>query len=184
MLNLPPQPGTTGVLLLLAGAIAGAVAAALAQRRTDLADDRLVRLLLAGALGLTVAGAPFTVWRVLVDVRETAPISAEHARYVGAETKLIDGELVERIGAGIPEGASYYVAVAPGSYEEIRVSLDEWMGYALAPRPQTDDPRSAAWIVTWGARPEQLGMPTGRTRIVGRNRLVDREPVYLTERAG
>lgn len=184
MLNLPPHPGTTGALLLLAGAIAGAVAAALAQRRADLADDRLTTLLVAGALGLTLAAAPFTVWRVLVDIRETAPISADHARYVGAETKLIDGELVERIGARIPEGASYHVATAPDAYEEIRASLDEWMGYALAPRPQTDDPRSAEWIVTWGAPPEQLGLPTGRTRLVGRNRLVDREPVYLTERTG
>ena len=182
MLNLPPHPGTTGTLLLVLGAVAGLAVAVLAQRR-ELADDRLVTWLVAAALGLTIAGAPFTLWRVLVDIRETAPISAEHARYVGAETKLIDGELVERIGARIPERASYYVAVAPDAHEEIRASLDEWMGYALAPRLRTHDPEAAAWIVTWGARPAQLGLPTGRTQMVGRNRLVEREPVYLTEKA-
>lgn len=136
--------------------------------------------LVTAALALTVAGAPFTTWRVLEDIRETAPISAQHARYVGAETKLIDGDLAERIGSGIPEDDTYYVAVAPSAYSEIQESLALWLGYALAPRRRVADPRDAHWIVTWGAPPARLGLDAGPPRLIGRNRLVDFEPVYLS----
>ena len=100
-------------------------------------------------LAVSVASAPFTTWRVLEDIRRTAPITAEHARYVGAETKLIDGELVERIAALVPADQTYHVAVDPRAYVEIRESLALWMGYALVPRPQVTiqsaDSGARAW---------------------------------------
>lgn len=183
MLNLPPQPGMAGALLLVLGALAG-LAIILRGRvgiRERVGDvGKPAAWLVTAALALTVAGVPFTTWRVLQDIRETAPISAQHARYVGAETKLIDGELAERIGSGIPLDDTYYVAVAPSAYSEIRESLALWLGYALAPRRRVADPLNADWIVTWGALPASLGLDTGPPRLVGRNRLVDFEPVYLS----
>ena len=139
--------------------------------------------LITVALGVTLGGLPFTTWRVVEDIRATGPISALHARYVGAETKLIDGELAERIGSGIPEGDAYFVAVAPSAYAEIQESLALWLGYALAPRRRIADPRDADWIVTWGAPPARLGLDAGPPRLVGRNRLVDFEPVFLARSA-
>jgi hypothetical protein len=183
MLNLPPQPGPIGALLLALGALAGFAVVLCARRgiRDRLGQETApaVVWLVTAALGLTVAGAPFTTWRVLEDIRETAPISPEHARYVGAETKLIDGELAERIGFGIRKDETYYVAVAPSAHGEIRASLALWLGYALAPRRRTADPRNADWIVTWGAPPASLGLDAGTPILVGRNRLVDFEPVFV-----
>jgi hypothetical protein len=117
-------------------------------------------------VGVTVAAAPFPLWRVFEDIRATAPITPEHARYVGAETKLIDGRRA-RPGA-LARGVEYYVAVAPNAYEEIRTSLGAWMGYALAPRRRTTDPEDAGWIVTWGATPAELGVHAGRPKLVVR----------------
>lgn len=170
------------------GAVAGILVLLLGRRpvgeQLGAAGHRALIWAVTGALGISVAGAPFTLWRVVEDIRETAPITAEHARYVGAETKLVDGELVLRIGASIPEGDSYYVAVAPDAFSEIRASLALWMGYALVPRRRLRDPREADWIVTWGATPAQLGLDAGRPRLVGRNRLVEYEPVYLARGPG
>lgn len=186
MLNLPPEPGTTGYVLLALGAAAGLLlllgrGRVAAELGDD--DDRLLTLLVTGALAATVAGAPFTLWRVLVDIRETAPITPEHAEYVGAETKLIDGELVRLIEARIPADETYYVRVSPDAYSEIRESLPRWLGYELLPRRQTRRAREADWVVTWGATPVQLGLRSAPPRLIGRNRLSAREPVYLAERA-
>ncbi len=73
MLNLPPEPGTTGFVLLALGAAAGVLLVALGRRHVsaELGGDRLLTLLVTGVLATTVAGAPFTLWRVLVDIRET-----------------------------------------------------------------------------------------------------------------
>jgi len=166
-------------MLALGAALAGALLLLGGRRVAAEAGGSLVGVVTAVFLAFTVAGAPYTVWRVVADIRETAPISAEHARYVGAETKLIDGELAERIGFPIPPEASYYVAVAPGAYSEIRESLGNWLGYALLPRRRVRDPADAEWIVTWGATPAELGLRAGDPRLVGRNRLSQREPVYL-----
>jgi hypothetical protein len=130
-------------------------------------------------LGVTFAAAPFVVWRVVEDIRRTAPITPEHARYVGAETARIDGELVEAVAERIPPNASYYVAVAPDAFVQIRESLANWMGFALLPRRRVGDHRSADWIVVWGATPAQVGLVAHEVRLVGVNRLVAREPVYL-----
>ena len=184
MLNLPPEPGTTGFVLLALGAAAGVLLLALGRRHVsaELGGDRLLTLLVTGVLAATVAGAPFTLWRVLVDIRETAPITPEHAEYVGAETKLIDGELVRQIETRIPAAETYYVRVSPDAYIEIRESLRLWLGYELLPRRQTRRARAADWIVTWGATTAQLGLRSGPPRLIGRNRLSTREPVYLAER--
>ena len=181
MLNLPPEPGTTGAVLLALGALAGLVLVVLGGGRIEreVGGDRVLAWIVALALGGTVAAAPFTLWRVVEDIRATAPISAEHARYVGAETKLIDGELAERIGVPIGEGETYYVGVAPDAYSEIRDSLALWLGYALVPRRRVREPGDADWIVTWGATPAELGLRAGEPRLVGRNRLFEREPVYV-----
>ena len=143
MLNLPPEPGTTGAVLLAFGAVVGVLVVLLGRGRIarELGANGVLVWVVALALGATLAAAPFTLWRVVEDIRETAPISAEHARYVGAETKLIDGELAERIGAQIPEDSTYYVAVAPDAYSEIRESLALWLGYALVPRRRVRDAR-------------------------------------------
>ena len=185
MLNLPPEPGTTGSVLLVLGALAGVLLVVLARGRIEreLDGDPLLTWVVALTLGLTVAGAPFTLWRVVEDIRETAPIEPDHARYVGAETKLIDGELALDVGERIPPDETYYVAVAPDAYSEIRDSLGPWLGYALAPRRRVRDPEDADWIVTWGATPAELGLPAGEPRLVGRNRLVEREPVYVAPAA-
>jgi hypothetical protein len=185
MLNLPPEPGTTGAALLALGAVAGIALVLLARGRIEreLGGDQLLTWVVALTLGLTLAGAPFTLWRVAEDIRETAPIEPDHARYVGAETKLIDGVLALEVGARLPVDATYYVAVAPGAFSEIRDSLGPWLGYALAPRRQVRDPADADWIVTWGATPAELGVPAGEPQLVGRNRLVEREPVYVAPAA-
>ena len=183
MLNLPPHPGVTGSLLLGVGALAGIVLLVLGRRLVEEQlgpADRALAWAVTAALAVSVAGAPFTLWRVVEDIRETAGISPEHARYVGAETTLIDGELVERIGVSIPEADSYYVAVAADAYSEIRESLALWLGYALIPRRRVRTAEDAAWVVTWGATPAELGLAGGRPRLIGRNRLVEHEPVYLT----
>lgn len=184
MLNLPPQPGTTGAVMLALGVCAGLLLFVLARGRVGAqlgGGDRTLVWLVAGALAVTVAGAPFTLWRVVHDIRTTAPVTPEHARYVGAETKLIDGELVEKIGTLIPKGETYYVAVSPRAYVEIRTSLALWLGYALVPRRQTREPGAADWIVAWGTTPAGLGVRTAEPRLVGRNRLSEREPVYLAK---
>jgi hypothetical protein len=180
VLNLPPEPGTTGTLMLALGVVLG-VLLLLLGRRVVVAEagGGPVGLVTGVFLAVTIAGAPYTLWRVVEDIRETAPISAEHARYVGAETKLIDGELAERIGAPMPAGATYYVAVAPDAYSEIRESLGHWLGYALLPRRRVTEPAEAEWIVTWGATPDELGLRAGEPRLVGRNRLSERERVYV-----
>ena len=166
--------------MLALGVVLGVVLLLLGRRRIIAeAGGSLVGLVTAVFLAVTIAGAPYTLWRVVEDIRETAPISAEHARYVGAETKLIDGELAERIGASMPADATYYVAVAPGAYSEIRESLAHWLGYALLPRRRVKEPTEAEWIVTWGGTPAGLGLRAGEPRLVGRNRLSEREPVYL-----
>lgn len=184
MLNLPSQPGTTGTLLLALGAVGGLLLVLLGRQSVgeQLGPDRdpLLTWVVTATLGVTLAGAPFTLWRVFEDIHRTAPISAEHARYVGAETARIDGELVEEIARLIPEHASYHVAVSPDAFVQIRESLGLWMGFALLPRPRVRDASEADWIVTWGATPAQLGLDAGEPRLIGRNRLVDREPVYLS----
>jgi hypothetical protein len=181
MLNLPPDPGTTGLVLLAVGALLGLLLVALLRGRVELElpGDRVVSWLVLLTLGATVAGTPYTLWRVSEDIRETWTIGPEHARYVGAETKLIDGELAQRVGAELPRDAAYYVAVAPDAFSEIRASLAPWLGYALVPRRQVRRPEEADWIVTWGAKPSELGLAAGPPRLVGRNRLVSREPVYV-----
>ena len=186
MLNLPPQPGTTGLVMLVCGAVVGLLSLVLLRDRIaaelrSVSTHRAVPWLVTGLLALTVTAAPFTLWRVAVDIRETAPITADHARFVGAETKLIDGELVEQIAELIPEDATYSVAVDPRAYVEIRQSLAPWLGYALLPRRQVRSPGAAEWVVVWGATPAALGIRAGRPRLVGRNRLVEEEPVYLAE---
>ena len=186
MLNLPPEPGMAGYVLLVLGVAAGLALLVFGRRRVaDLlgTDDRLLVLVVTGALAVTLAGAPFTLRRVLVDIRETAPVTPEHAEYVGAETKLIDGELVRLVEAEIPPGDTYYVRVAPSAYSEIRESLALWLGYELVPRPQTREPEDADWIVTWGATPAELGVRAEEPELIGRNRLADREPVYLARAA-
>jgi hypothetical protein len=183
MLNLPSQPGVAGALMLGLGAVAGLLFLLLGRRlvgaQLAAVGDRAIRWTVTGALAITLAGAPYTLWRVVEDIRRTAPIAPEHARYVGAETKLADGELVERIGTSIPERETYYVAVAPDAYFELQASLALWMGYALIPRRQVRDPAEADWVVTWGATPGQLRLVADRPRLVGRNRLFEQEPVYL-----
>jgi hypothetical protein len=186
MLNLPSQPGTTGLILLACGVALGLVVFALLRDRVvgELAfvsTQRAVPWLVTGSLALTTAAAPFVIWRVAVDIRETGPVPAEHARFVGAETKLIDGELVEQIAGLLPADATYAVAVAPDAYLEIRESLAHWLGYALIPRRQVPDPRAAEWVVVWGGSPAALGIRAVRSRLVGRNRLVNQEPVYVAE---
>jgi hypothetical protein len=184
VLNLPAEPGTTGYVLLMFGALAGLTLFLLGRgpvARALGADDRLVALVVSGALAASAAGAPFTVWRMLVDIRETAPITPEHAEYVGAETKLIDGELVRRVEAAIPRHDTYYVRVSPEAYVEIRESLARWLGYELLPRRQASRPREAAWVVAWGATPADLGLRAERPELIGRNRLSEREPVYLAK---
>lgn len=181
MLNLPPQPGVTGSLFLGLGVVAGILLLVFGRGPIGAElGDRALTWVVTAALAITVAGAPFTLWRVVHDIRETAPIEPVHATYVGAEAKLIDGEVVERIGADIPAGDTYYVAVAPDAYFEIREGLSLWMGYALIPRRQIRDPRDADWIVTWGATPAQLGLDAGTPRLVARNRLSEYEPIYLS----
>ena len=183
MLNLPPEPGTTGAVLLGLGAVAGILLVLLGRGRVARelgAATGCSRGSSRSRSAATVAAAPFTLWRVVEDIRATAPITPEHARYVGAETKLIDGELAERIGARIRERARPTTSrVAPDAYSEIRESLALWLGYALVPRRRVRDPADADWIVTWGATPAELGLRAGEPRLVGRNRLVEREPVYL-----
>lgn len=186
MLNLPSQPSTAGLIMLVGGAVAGLLILVLLRDRIagqlgSAPGQQAVPWLVTGSLALTAAAAPFTLWRVTEDIRETAPITAEHARYVGAETKLIDGELVEQIAGLIPEDATYMVAVAPGAYLEIRESLAHWLGYALIPRRQVRFPRTAEWIVAWGATPAGLGIRAARPHLVGRNRLFEHEPVYVAE---
>jgi hypothetical protein len=178
VLNLPPEPGTTGYALLVLGLAGGLALLALGRGRAA-REDRVVGWIVLGALAVTVAGAPYTLWRVLVDIRETAPLTPAHAEYVGAETKLIDGELVRRVEAQIPLGDTYYVRVAPDAYSEIRTSLALWLGYELMPRRQARQPEDADWIVTWGAPPAELGLDAGSPHLVGRNRLSEREPVYV-----
>jgi hypothetical protein len=188
MLNLPPQPGFAGALMLGLGAVAGILflllGPGLVREQLAAAGGSAVAWTVAGALAIMVGGAPYTVWRVVEDIRRTSPIAPEHARYVGAETKLADGELVERIGTSIPERETYYVAVAPDAYFELQASLALWMGYALIPRRQVRDPADADWIVTWGATPAQLRLVADRPRLVGRNRLFEHEPVYLPPASG
>ena len=186
MLNLPAEPGTTGYLLLVLGLAAGLSLLVFGRSRVAAllgVDDRVLTFLVTCSLAATLAGAPYTLWRVLEDIRATAPVTPEHAEYVGAETKLIDGELVRRIEAEIPPGETYYVRVAPDAYTEIRQSLALWLGYELVPRSQTRAPEEADWIVTWGAPPGELGLRAGAPRLVGRNRLSEREPVYLARAA-
>jgi hypothetical protein len=189
MLNLPSQPGTTGFVLLVLGAAVGVVVLVWLRDRVirelaSVSTPRAVPWLVAGSLAVTTAAAPFIMWRVAVDIEETGPVPAEHARFVGAETKLIDGELVEQLGGLLPEHATYAVAVAPDAYSEIRESLAQWLGYALIPRRQVRDARAAEWVVVWGGTPAALGVRALRSRLVGRNRLVDEEPVYLSEGPG
>jgi hypothetical protein len=186
MLNLPSQPGTTGLVMLVCGTFAGLLVLVLwrdrvAEELNAAPTDRGVPWLVTALFSLTIAVAPFTLWRVAVDIRETSPITAEHARFVGAETKLIDGELVEEIAGLLPQDATYSVAVAPGAYLEIRESLAHWLGYALIPRRQVRDARAGGWIVVWGATPADLGIRAHKTRLIGRNRLSDEEPVYIAE---
>ena len=186
MLNLPPHPGTTGLLLLVLGPVAAGLFFVIGHRRfraeLGASNDFFLVWSVTITLGVTLAAAPYTLWRVLYDIRESAAFTADHARYVGAETKLIDGLLVEQVAALIPERADYFVAVAPDGFSEIRESLGQWMGYALIPRRRTLSPREAEWIVTWGATPAQLGLRAGTPQLVGRNRLFEDEPVYLARR--
>jgi hypothetical protein len=181
MLNLPPEPGTIGYALLALGAVGGALLVLLGreQVREQVGRDPVLTWVVAGALGVTVGGAPYTLWRVGVDIRETSRFSAAHKRFVGAETKLIDGALAERVGALIPPDDTYYVAVAPDAHSEIRESLAPWLGYALVPRRRVRTEAEADWVVAWGATPTELELATAAPRLVGRNRLVEREPVYL-----
>jgi hypothetical protein len=172
--------------MLVCGALAGLLVFVLWRdriaRELDAAPtDRAVPWLVTGLLSLTIAAAPFTLWRVAVDIRETSPITAEHARFVGAETKLIDGELVEDIAEILPADATYFVVIAPDAYSEIRSSLARWLGYALVPRRQVSTAREADWIVVWGGEPAAFGIRATRSRLVGRNRLVEEEPVYLVQ---
>jgi hypothetical protein len=177
VLNLPSAPGTTGLVLLAVGALLGLVLVMAGRSRVG--SDRSAGWLVLLALGATVAGMPYTLWRVSEDIRATWTVGPAHARYVGAETKLIDGELAARVGEVLPRGATYYVAVAPDAFAEIQASLGPWLGYALVPRLQVREPEDADWIVTWGATPDELGLGAGPPVLVGRNRLVAQEPVYV-----
>jgi hypothetical protein len=181
VLNLPDRPGATGYVVLLVGMSLGLALILVGRGRvaSRVGGDHVLAALLTAALAATVAGAPFTLWRVLEDIRTTSTLTPEHAEYVGAETKLIDGELVRRIEAAIPRGQTYHVRVAPQAYVEIRESLALWLGYELVPRRQTRALVAADWLVTWGATPDALGLRAGTPTLVGRNRLSEREPVYL-----
>ena len=184
MLNLPPQPGTTG-----------RSACASAPSR-DPARLRPVgrRRSSASTTGCSPSGrhggsrdhgrrsAVHALARRPGHPRDGAG-RARAREYVGAETKLIDGEVVERIGADDPGRGDVLRCRRPGCVLRDPRGLGLWLGYALVPR--RPDTRSAGGGLDRhvGGDPRRARPRAGTPRLVGRNRLSEREPVYLSRAA-
>ena len=169
MLNLPPQPGRSrGRSCSALGAVAG-----LGSSRSLGRADRLAELAPAAVVAWVVTAA---LWRSRspgAPVHDSGASSTTSARRrrsrADARALRRRRDEADRRGARRadrrphPERDTYYVAVAPDAYFEIRESLALWMGYALVPRRRVRDAREADWIVAWGATPAQLESRRGRS---------------------
>lgn len=178
MLALPDGVGRLGLVLLAVGAVAALVVAWRTYRSLAAASApggarcAWVPALVAASLGLAVAVAPFSAWRIVQDFRYTSRIDPFVAERIGAYENFLDATLFDDLIRRIPPGDRYYVRVSP-AIEPDRAShaFRVWALTALLPRRAVTNPGSADWIVTWGVEPRSIGAPTGQVWRI-------REPKY------
>ena len=161
MLALPEGIGALGLLLLAVGTVAGLGAGWVAMRAAG--GDRAQAALLAVALALAVAVAPFSAWRIVQDFRYTSRIAEPVAERIGAYENYLDGSAFDDLARLIPPGDRYYVRVAREIEPESAAhAFRVWGLTALLPRRAATNPANADWIVTWGVDPRYVRLGVGR----------------------
>ena len=146
-------------LLLEALAIAGAIAGlALVLRRLTGRPHwpraaAAVILVVAGAMSATYS---VTSGRALLKSWREARHLTPHEQVIRAGRRLsVNVEFVEWLRRRIPPRDSYYLIQGARPHPSRR--LFEWTTFRLLPRLQRTSPRTARWLVLYGATPRSAG---------------------------
>jgi hypothetical protein len=125
---------------------------------------RARRLTSAGAALIAAIALLAALWQLPDSLRSSqeridanAPLSAQDRELEPARANSVHGSLAVRAAEVIPEDGVYYVATGgqPGSD-----AAPSFYAYWLLPRRQTSDLGAAGWVVSFGADPAKLGVPT------------------------
>ena len=159
VLNLPPNRGRPGTISCSfwawprespCSSSAGRRVAGPPGRRRPRAAPSSSRCSLAA----TLAGAPYTLWRVLEDIRATAPVTPRARRVRRRRDEAHRRRARPTARGADPARETYYVA-----RRARRLRRDPAVARALArlraraAQPDDATPEAADWIVTWGAPP-------------------------------
>jgi hypothetical protein len=157
MLGLPASPGLAGAVLLVLGALIGAAAGLLVLRRQPVAPAALGGLV-ALVAAVTVAAAPYTLWRISEDVRYTSGLNDDDRAGAGPIQTFLQPYLLDPAVPLIPEEARYFTAVSDEIRREARQGFRPLAMNVLFPRVSVERPAQADWIVAWGVDPRGLGV--------------------------
>jgi hypothetical protein len=126
-----------------------------------------IRLLTRAAVAVVVALALLAALEQLPkSVREADRLVDENAHASRLERELaparafaLDPALAVRARELLPPDAVFYVATGPG-LPSGHDAASPFSAYWLLPRRLAADPREADWILSYGADPAELGVPT------------------------
>ena len=167
MLGLPASPGAVGAALLALGVVLGAAAAYLARRRWFAGWEPAPALVLAAALGVTVASMPFSVWRMAEDMRFTTRLNDEQVEGAGPIQTFIPPYILDGVRPLIPRGDTYVTVTGPAVREELARTAFRYLALtALFPRTAAEDAADADWVIAWGGDPRDAGVDVEDVRVV------------------
>lgn len=107
----------------------------------------------AVALLVGVAAAPFQIWRVVQDIRYTTSLDPWLAERYGVSVFEIHPSLYDKVLERVPPEATYALRVAPGIDDVTRGAFEQWALTTLLPRRAVAPDGDTRWIVTLGIRP-------------------------------
>lgn len=132
--------------MVLAASVAFAIRGRLPRQGTALAATL--------TLLCTAATIPVAVERIVTDLRVTTRMGAYNASVAGPVQAYLQPYLLDRVEQLLPKGASYVAIAGPGVTEPTaRLAFPGLALDTLFPRLSVADPRTADWIVAWGANP-------------------------------
>ena len=158
MLGLPETPGVLGAVLLLLGVVAGVTTGVAVARRSTHGSTSVDRLLAVTA-AVTVAAAPYTLWRIGTDIRHTSGLNAGDRAGAGPIQAFLQPYLLDPAVPLIPTDARYFTAVSGEIRREARQGFRPLAANVLFPRVSVERPEDADWIVAWGVDPRTLDVP-------------------------
>lgn len=145
---------------------------------------RLASCVLLASVGAALLITPSLTLSAVARIRSHSNLSTAQKASWGAAVSHIDPDAFAEAKAIIPSRATYYVSVAPSLSSFARLSFVTWASGTSLPRIAVDDPRQAAWIISWGRVPRLRGIavddirrlrsaPRGVPVFVGRIRRLD-----------